>query len=90
MVGPMGSTNSVDLDDDGSGALEVLCTLGLRLLELSEHEGSTYSSSSDATFAGMASLEGLSSVLDEKRKDESAACTSRHAGLSERRGERSK
>lgn len=96
--GPEGSTKRVDLDEDGSGALEVLCTLGLRLPLSFAHRGSTYSSSSHgnamvdaAAIEGGAPLEGLSEKLDallEKRNEESVACVSRHAGLSDRLNDR--
>lgn len=86
--GPAGSTNSVAWADEGSGALDVLCTLGLRLLASSMHEGSTYSSSSSMSTRSVAAVApdtGLSTVVAEKRNDESVACTSRQAGFSERR-----
>jgi hypothetical protein len=85
MLGPAASTNIDGLDDEGSGALEVLWTLGLRLLVSSIHEGSTYSSSSDApvmlmdAVMGCVACAGMSVAAGlwlEKRKVESVAWTS--------------
>jgi len=87
--GSDGSTKSVDLDEEGSGALDVLCTLGLRLLASIIHRGSTYSSSSEELIrleASVVPLVGLSTVFWENRKDESVACTSRRVELAKRLG----
>lgn len=93
MEGADVSTNKVALDDEGSGALDVRCTLGLRLPGFIMQDGSAYSSSEEHAKLEGATLDGISEVpftWPEKLNDESVAWTSRHTGSSERRGARSK